>query len=53
MLVAIAVILFVLWLLGVIGAYQIGWFIHVLLILAIISVLIRVIYGEYPFGPRT
>jgi len=53
MLTAIAVILLVLWLLGIIGTYSIGWFIHVLLVLAIIAVLIRVIYGEYPFGPRT
>lgn len=53
MLVTIAVILFILWLFGIIGAYSIGWFIHVLLVLAIIAMLIRIIYGEYPFGPRT
>lgn len=52
MLVTIAVILLVLWLLGIVGAYTIGWFIHILLVLAIIAVLIRVIYGEYPFGPN-
>jgi hypothetical protein len=52
MLVTIAVILLILWFLGIIGAYSIGWFVHVLLVLAIIAVLIRVIYGEYPFGPR-
>jgi hypothetical protein len=52
MLVTIAVILLVLWLLGVVGVYTIGWFIHILLVLAIVSLLIRVIYGEYPFGPR-
>ncbi|HET9641429.1 MAG TPA: lmo0937 family membrane protein [Candidatus Paceibacterota bacterium] len=53
MLLTIAVILFVLWLLGIVGFYTIGWFVHVLLVLAIIAVLIRAIYGEYPFGPRT
>ena len=52
MLVTIAVVLLVLWLLGIIGAYTIGWFIHVLLVLAIVAVLIRAIYGEYPFGPN-
>ncbi|MDB5244575.1 MAG: hypothetical protein JWN18_445 [Parcubacteria group bacterium] len=52
MLVTIAVVLIVLWLLGVIGVYTIGWFIHLLLVLAIVSILIRVIYGEYPFGSR-
>lgn len=50
MLTTIAVILLILWLLGVVGVYTIGWFIHVLLIVAIITILIRVIYGEYPFG---
>ena len=49
----IFVILLILWLLGIVGVYTIGSFIHILLILAIISILIRVIYGEYPFGPRT
>jgi hypothetical protein len=53
MLVTVAVILLVLWLLGVISGYTIGWFIHLLLVLAIVAILIRVIYGEYPFGPRT
>lgn len=53
MLVTTAVILLILWFFGIIGAYSIGWFIHVLLVLAIIAILIRIIYGEYPFGPRT
>jgi len=48
MLVTIAVILLVLWLLGVVGVYTIGGFIHLLLIAAIIMVLIRVIRGENP-----
>lgn len=48
MLYTIAIVLLVLWALGVVGAYTIGWFIHVLLALAIILVLIRVIRGENP-----
>lgn len=52
MLTTIAVILLVLWLLGIVSSYTLGGFINVLLVLAIIAVLIRVIYGEYPFGPR-
>ncbi len=48
MLYTIAAILLILWLLGVIGVYTIGWFVHLLLIAAIIVVLIRVINGENP-----
>ncbi len=42
----IAVILIVLWLLGMVTSYTIGGFIHVLLVVAIIIVLIRVINGD-------
>lgn len=48
MLLTIAAVLVVLWLLGVVGVYTIGWFIHVLLVVAIIMVLIRVIQGRNP-----
>lgn len=48
MLWTIAVILFILWLLGVVTSYTIGGFIHFLLILAVIIVLIRIIRGESP-----
>ncbi len=48
MLTTIAIILLVLWLLGVVGVYTIGWFIHILLVVAIILFLIRVIRGENP-----
>lgn len=48
MLTTIAVILLILWLLGVIGVYTIGWFIHVLLVIAIVLFLIRIIQGENP-----
>lgn len=46
MLTTIAVILVILWLLGIMTSYTIGGFIHVLLVIAIIIVLIRVIRGE-------
>ncbi|MBI4432329.1 MAG: lmo0937 family membrane protein [Candidatus Omnitrophica bacterium] len=49
MLWTIAVVLFVLWLLGVVSSYTINGFIHILLVLAIIAVLIRLIYGQRPF----
>jgi len=48
MLTTIAVILLVLWFLGVIGVYSIGWFIHLLLVAAVIMFLVRVIRGENP-----
>ena len=46
MLWTIALILVVLWLLGLVSSYTIGGFIHILLVLAIILVLIRVIQGR-------
>lgn len=46
MLWTIAVILFVLWALGLVTAYTMSGFIHLLLVLAIIVVLIRVIQGR-------
>ena len=48
MLYTIAVILFVLWLLGVVTSYTLGGFIHILLVAAIIVVLIRIIRGQNP-----
>jgi hypothetical protein len=48
MLVTIAIILLVLWFLGVIGAYTIGWVVHLLLVAAIIMFLIRIIQGQNP-----
>ncbi len=49
MLTTIAVILLILWLLGVLTSYTIGGFIHALLVIAIIVFLIRIIKGEKPF----
>ncbi len=46
MLWTIAIILIVLWLLGLISGYVISGFIHVLLVVAIIVVLIRIIRGR-------
>lgn len=46
MLWTIAVILAVLWLLGLVSSYTLGGFIHVLLVLAIIVFLIQVIQGR-------
>jgi uncharacterized protein DUF5670 len=44
----IAVILIILWLLGMVSSYTLGGFVHILLVLAIIVVLIRVIQGRRP-----
>lgn len=46
MLETIAVVLIVLWLLGLVSSYTMGGLIHVLLVLAIAVVLIRVIQGR-------
>ena len=46
MLWTIAVILFVLWILGLVTSFTVGGFIHILLALAIVSVLVRVIQGR-------
>ncbi len=46
MLWTIAVILLVLWALGLVTSYTMGGFIHLLLVLAIIVILIRVIQGR-------
>jgi Na+/H+ antiporter NhaC len=46
MLWTIAVILFVLWALGLVTSYTIGGYIHILLVLAVIVVLVRVIQGR-------
>ena len=43
MLYTIAVVLLILWLLGLVTSYTIGGFIHVLLVIAIVVILLRVI----------
>jgi len=46
MLWTIAIILLVLWALGIATAYTVGGFIHILLVLAIVCVVIRLIQGR-------
>jgi Family of unknown function (DUF5670) len=46
MLETIAVLLVILWLLGVVSGYTLGSFIHLLLVLALIVVVVRVINGR-------
>jgi hypothetical protein len=48
MLWTIAVVLVILWLLGLVSGYTLGNFIHILLVIAIIVVLVRVIQGRRP-----
>ena len=48
MLTTIAVILLILWLLGLVTSYTVGGFVHLLLVIAVIMVLIRLIRGENP-----
>ncbi len=46
MLMTLAIILIVLWLLGMVSAYTMGGLIHVLLVVAIIVILVRVVQGR-------
>lgn len=46
MLYTIAVVLLVLWLLGLVSSYTIGGFIHILLVVAIVMVLVNLISGR-------
>lgn len=46
MLELIAVLLIVLWLLGMVSSYTMGGFIHILLVVAIVVILVRVIQGR-------
>ena len=46
MLWTIAVVLLILWVLGMVSSYTLGGFIHILLVLAIVAVLIRLIQGR-------
>ena len=46
MLWTIAVILIILWLLGLVTSYTMGGFIHILLVVAIVMILVRVIQGR-------
>lgn len=46
MLYTLAVVLIVLWLLGLVTSYTLGGFIHLLIVVAIIMVLVRLITGR-------
>jgi uncharacterized membrane protein len=48
MLWAIAVVLLVLWVVGLVSSHTLGGFIHFLLVVAVIVVLVRVIRGRRP-----
>lgn len=50
MLVTIAVLLLILWALGLVTSYTVGGFIHLLLVVAIVMVLIRLIQGKNPIA---
>ena len=46
MLYTIAVVLIILWLLGLVSSYTMGGFIHILLVIAIVMVLLNFISGR-------
>ena len=48
MLYTIAIVLILLWALGLVSAYTMGGFIHVLLVIAVVVILLRVISGRSP-----
>lgn len=49
MLLTIAIVLLVLWALGIVSSYTVGGFIHFLLVVALVLVLVRIIQGRRPF----
>ena len=48
MLYTLAVILIILWLLGLVSSYTMGGFIHILLVIAVIVILLLLISGQQP-----
>ncbi len=46
----IAIILLVLWLVGLVTSYTLGGFIHILLVIAIVMILVRLIQGRNPIA---
>jgi hypothetical protein len=46
MLELIAIVLIIMWLLGLVSSYTMGGFIHILLVIAIVVILLRVIRGR-------
>lgn len=50
MLETVAIILVLLWLLGLVSSYTLGGFIHVLLVVALIMIVVRVMNGNKPLA---
>ena len=50
MLETLAILLVVLWLLGIVSAYTMGGLIHLLLVVALITILIRAVRGNRPIA---
>jgi hypothetical protein len=50
MLETIAVVLIVLWLVGLVSSYTMGGLIHILLVIAVVVVLVRIVQGRKPLG---
>ncbi|WP_291162991.1 lmo0937 family membrane protein [Gemmatimonas sp. UBA7669] len=50
MLTTLAIVLLVLWMLGMVSSYTIGGFVHILLVVAIVMVLVRIIQGRKPIS---
>jgi len=48
MLETIAIVLIILWLLGLVSSYTLGGFIHILLVVAIVMIVLRLIGGKRP-----
>lgn len=48
MLETLAIVLVILWVLGLVSSYTLGGFIHLLLVLAVVVIVIRVIQGRSP-----
>lgn len=46
MLQTIAIVLIILWLLGLVSSYTLGGFIHLLLVVAVVIILVRLIQGK-------
>jgi len=46
MLETIAILLIILWLLGLVSSYTLGGFIHILLVVAVVMILLRLIEGR-------
>jgi Family of unknown function (DUF5670) len=48
MLETVAIVLLILWALGMVSSYTVGGFIHILLVIAVVVILVRIIRGRSP-----